>query len=124
LSLEGIISKRADAPYSSGDRGLWMKVKCQNREDRGGRLERSRECASLARCAALGVLRPGRAARLCRRCRNRHESGGARWAGAWPMSQLKLTGTRVIEGVASPNGNRAIIHGGMGIEIVLAPSVT
>src|SRR5882672_4688353 len=31
LSLEGIISKRADAPYSPGDRGLWVKVKCQNR---------------------------------------------------------------------------------------------
>jgi hypothetical protein len=40
------------------------------------------------------------------------------------MSQLKLTGTRVMEGVASPNGNRAIIHGGKGIEIVRAPSVT
>jgi bifunctional non-homologous end joining protein LigD len=32
LSLEGIISKRADAPYSPGDRGLWVKVKCENRE--------------------------------------------------------------------------------------------
>jgi bifunctional non-homologous end joining protein LigD len=26
MSLEGIISKRADAPYSPGDRGLWVKV--------------------------------------------------------------------------------------------------
>ena len=33
MSLEGIISKRADAPYSPGDRGLWVKVKCQNREE-------------------------------------------------------------------------------------------
>jgi bifunctional non-homologous end joining protein LigD len=33
LSLEGIISKRADAPYSPGNRGLWVKVKCQNREE-------------------------------------------------------------------------------------------
>jgi bifunctional non-homologous end joining protein LigD len=33
LSLEGIISKRADAPYCPGDRGLWVKVKCQNREE-------------------------------------------------------------------------------------------
>src|SRR5258707_15590366 len=32
-SLEGIISKRADAPYVPGDRGLWVKVKCQNREE-------------------------------------------------------------------------------------------
>jgi bifunctional non-homologous end joining protein LigD len=31
MSLEGIISKRADAPYSPGHRGLWVKVKCENR---------------------------------------------------------------------------------------------
>jgi len=31
LSLEGIISKRADAPYAPGNRGLWVKVKCLNR---------------------------------------------------------------------------------------------
>ena len=33
MSLEGIISKRADAPSSPGDLGLWVKVKCQNREE-------------------------------------------------------------------------------------------
>ena len=33
LSLEGIISKRADAPYVPGNRGLWAKVKCLNREE-------------------------------------------------------------------------------------------
>ena len=33
MSLEGIISKREDAPYCPGDRGLWVKVKCQNREE-------------------------------------------------------------------------------------------
>jgi DNA ligase D-like protein (predicted ligase) len=33
LSLEGIVSKRADAPYSPGNRGLWLKVKCLNREE-------------------------------------------------------------------------------------------
>jgi DNA ligase D-like protein (predicted ligase) len=33
LSLEGIISKRAEAPYASGNRGLWVKVKCLNREE-------------------------------------------------------------------------------------------
>jgi bifunctional non-homologous end joining protein LigD len=33
LSLEGIISKRADAPYLPGDRGQWVKVKCENREE-------------------------------------------------------------------------------------------
>ncbi len=39
LSLEGIISARADAPYVPGNRGLWVKVKCLNREDRGRRLD-------------------------------------------------------------------------------------
>jgi ATP-dependent DNA ligase len=33
LSLEGIVSKRADAPYTPGNRGLWAKVKCLNREE-------------------------------------------------------------------------------------------
>ena len=28
LELEGIVSKRADAPYAPGERGLWLKVKC------------------------------------------------------------------------------------------------
>jgi bifunctional non-homologous end joining protein LigD len=31
--LEGIVSKRADAPYAPGNRGLWLKVKCLNREE-------------------------------------------------------------------------------------------
>jgi DNA ligase D-like protein (predicted ligase) len=75
LSLEGIISKRADAPYSPGDRGLWLKVKCQNREEFvvvGW--DRSRRITSLARRAAPGVLRSRRAARLC----------WARWNRDWP----------------------------------------
>jgi hypothetical protein len=33
LKLEGIISKHADAPYAPGNRGLWLKVKCLNREE-------------------------------------------------------------------------------------------
>jgi bifunctional non-homologous end joining protein LigD len=32
-SVEGIVSKRADAPYAPGNRGLWLKVKCLNREE-------------------------------------------------------------------------------------------
>ncbi len=31
--VEGIVSKRADAPYVAGNRGLWLKVKCLNREE-------------------------------------------------------------------------------------------
>jgi bifunctional non-homologous end joining protein LigD len=33
LELEGIVSKRADAPYTPGNRGLWLKVKCLHREE-------------------------------------------------------------------------------------------
>src|ERR1700691_2193155 len=30
---EGIVCKRLDAPYKSGDRGLWCKVRCINEEE-------------------------------------------------------------------------------------------
>jgi ATP-dependent DNA ligase len=33
LKVEGIVSKRVDAPYMPGNRGLWLKVKCLNREE-------------------------------------------------------------------------------------------
>ena len=33
LALEGVISKRLDRPYAPGDRGLWVKSKCLNREE-------------------------------------------------------------------------------------------
>jgi ATP-dependent DNA ligase len=33
MKLEGIVSKRADAPYTPGNRGLWLKVKCLHREE-------------------------------------------------------------------------------------------
>jgi bifunctional non-homologous end joining protein LigD len=33
MSLEGIVSKRAEAPYTPGSRGLWRKVKCLHREE-------------------------------------------------------------------------------------------
>ena len=31
--IEGIISKRADAPYRAGRSGAWLKIKCQGREE-------------------------------------------------------------------------------------------
>jgi bifunctional non-homologous end joining protein LigD len=31
--VEGIVSKRIDAPYSPGNRGLWVKSKCLNRAE-------------------------------------------------------------------------------------------
>jgi DNA ligase D-like protein (predicted ligase) len=33
MSVEGIVSKRADAAYAPGNRGLWLKVKCLHREE-------------------------------------------------------------------------------------------
>ena len=33
LGLEGIVSKTIDAPYAPGNRGLWRKSKCLNRQE-------------------------------------------------------------------------------------------
>jgi ATP-dependent DNA ligase len=33
LSFKGIASKRADAPYTPGDRGLWVKTKCSHHQE-------------------------------------------------------------------------------------------
>jgi ATP-dependent DNA ligase len=33
MGVEGIVSKRTDAPYTPGNRGLWRKVKCLHREE-------------------------------------------------------------------------------------------
>jgi len=33
LKVERIVSKRVDAPYALDNRGLWLKVKCLNREE-------------------------------------------------------------------------------------------
>lgn len=33
LELEGVVSKRVDRPYAPGNRGLWVKTKCLNREE-------------------------------------------------------------------------------------------
>jgi bifunctional non-homologous end joining protein LigD len=33
LGLEGAVSKRADQPYAPGDRRIWVKSKCLNREE-------------------------------------------------------------------------------------------
>ena len=74
LGFEGIVSKRADAPYAPGNRGLWLKVKCLNREefvvvgwtDPEGQ-------AALPRRAAACLLRSRRQAGLCRPRRHRHQ---------------------------------------------------
>jgi ATP-dependent DNA ligase len=33
LRFEGIVSKTIDAPYAPGNRGLWRKAKCLNRQE-------------------------------------------------------------------------------------------
>jgi bifunctional non-homologous end joining protein LigD len=33
IQAEGMISKRADAPYAPGNRGIWQKVKCHQRDE-------------------------------------------------------------------------------------------
>src|SRR5262249_10920608 len=33
LKVEGIVAEQVDAPYAPGNRGLWLKVKCLNREE-------------------------------------------------------------------------------------------
>jgi ATP-dependent DNA ligase len=33
LGLEGVVSKAIDAPYAPGNRGLWRKTKCLNRQE-------------------------------------------------------------------------------------------
>jgi bifunctional non-homologous end joining protein LigD len=103
-SLEGIISKRADAPYSPSNRALW--VKGQMPEPRGVLSrwpDRSRRCASLARCATARILRSGRAARLCRTPRGWNWPGEARPAVA---SGQPLATSEMPLPVAPPCTNR------------------
>jgi ATP-dependent DNA ligase len=33
LKAEGLVSKQANAPYASGNRGIWVKTKCLNRQE-------------------------------------------------------------------------------------------
>jgi bifunctional non-homologous end joining protein LigD len=33
MTLEGVVSKRVDRAYAPGDRGLWVKSKCLNRDE-------------------------------------------------------------------------------------------
>ena len=76
LKAEGIVSKRLDAPYGPGNRGLWLKVKCLNREEfvvvgwtdpEGAR--------PWLGALLLALLRPGWKAGLCRPRRHRYQTG-------------------------------------------------
>jgi bifunctional non-homologous end joining protein LigD len=76
LGLEGVISKRTDRPYAPGDRGIWVKSKCLNREEFvvvGWTVPR--EAASIsARCCSATTR--GRPFALCRPGRHRHHGQG------------------------------------------------
>jgi ATP-dependent DNA ligase len=74
LGAEGIVSKRAVAPYRPGDRGgAWLKTKCLNREefivvgwtDPGvaGRIS-ARSCSPITRLMAVWCT-PAARARAC-----------------------------------------------------------
>jgi ATP-dependent DNA ligase len=61
LGFEGIVSKTAEAPYVSGNRGLWRKAKCLNRQEfvvvgwtdpEGSRPHRERCCWAITRMTA------------------------------------------------------------------------
>jgi len=73
LAVAGIISKRADAPYAPENRGLWVKVKCLNREEFVvvGWTD-PRGLTTAARGAPAGVLHTRRPIGVCRSRRGRH----------------------------------------------------
>ncbi len=95
MSLEGIVSKRADAPYTPGNRGLWLKVKCLNREEFVvvGWTDPEGTRPYLGALAAR-LLRSRRPAGLCRPRRQRHQSGGAGAAVAIACSRSPPTRCR------------------------------
>src|SRR5262249_20384214 len=77
MSLEGIVSKRADAPYTPGKpRPVAEDQMPASRGICGGRLDRSRRRAALSRRLAARLLRSRRSSHLCRSRRLRHQPGG------------------------------------------------
>ena len=67
MHVEGIVSKRIEAPYAPGHRGLWRKVKCLNRAEFVS--DRSRAfLASRRRSRHCSAGAPGNAA-ACRNSR-------------------------------------------------------
>jgi bifunctional non-homologous end joining protein LigD len=73
LELEGIVSKRADAAYAPGNRGIWLKVKCLHREEFVVVGWTDPEGRRPYLGAAARLLRSGGQAGLCRAGRHRHQ---------------------------------------------------
>jgi ATP-dependent DNA ligase len=59
MSLEGIVSKRADAPYTPGNRGLWLKVKCLHRDAARGAATAQQPLRLTARTQPRALGTPG-----------------------------------------------------------------
>ena len=85
LGLEGAISKRADQPYAPGDRGIWVKSKCLNREEfvvvGWTEPEGSRQHIG---ALLLGYYTEDGRLRLCRPCWHRTDREGAEAPGGRP----------------------------------------
>ena len=88
LGVEGIVLKRAGAPYMPGNRGLWLKVKCLNREefvvigwtDPEGARSFSAPCCSAIAIPPAGLPMPAASAPASTRWNSRGCGGGCnRW---------------------------------------------
>jgi bifunctional non-homologous end joining protein LigD len=73
LSLEGIISKRADAPYAPGNRVVGQGQVPEPRRVRGCRLDRPRGLTTVARGTLASVLHTERPIGVCRSRRGRDQ---------------------------------------------------
>jgi ATP-dependent DNA ligase len=69
---EGIVSKRVDAPYKPGDRGIWRKAKCINEDEFVVVGFANPEPPAISWRAAARLLHASQRTDLCRPCRNRH----------------------------------------------------
>ena len=75
---EGVIAKRADAPYRPGRTRDWLKFKCEaGQEFVIGGFTDPRGSRTGSRCAAAGLLRPRSPARLRRQGRHRLQPASA-----------------------------------------------
>jgi hypothetical protein len=99
MHVEGIVSKRIDAPYTPGNLGLWRKVKCLNRAEfvlvgwtRAGRKAPISACC----CSAITI----READLCRR--RQAAQSGARVPGQGTHPACHLAGLYTPEGSPLP----------------------
>ena len=94
LRLEGIVSKRADAAYAPGNRRLWVKTKCLNRDEFVivGWTDPEGWPRPHLGALLLAYYTPEGEARLCGPRRDRHDHGrtGARSQEAEPLAATRM----------------------------------